>query len=284
MFQTSNSVQHFVHHSLHLSLSLIHVEFIFRKMSKNSMAPISYSSSSASSSHDNERLDLESIRALVVSVNKHILEFLVNPESRNSLKLRCTSKLKCQNQEFFEFSEHSVLSNLYWGIECIESAIKAECPEERTDRLRSCEQMLQVPALLDEHGVTAGIQNQYLVCCSYFYLSVVRKLQRDELQVALHFLQALLVCPRIVMTEIAPTLCESLFHLCTNSERQNSRGRRTLGLVSFEEEVGEVMRQMARRCKDRLMYHQVMLYGQTPQWLGECSDIPVPAGDTQYPM
>ncbi|KAF8387859.1 hypothetical protein HHK36_026521 [Tetracentron sinense] len=229
-------------------------------MSRNSMAP-----SSSATTHDRERLDLQSMRVFVISVNQYILEFLADPETRKSLQLRCTSKLKIQNQEFFEFSEHSILSNLYWGIESIETAIEAKCPEERASQLKNSERMLQVPALLDEHGRTGGIPNHYLVCCSYFYLSLVRKLQKDDWQVTQHFLQALLVSPGLLRTEFAPQLCESLF-----LEGQEKWGKRSLGsdsLADFgEDAVDEAMRQMARRYKDWLMYHQVMSYGESPHW------------------
>ncbi|KAM5578977.1 hypothetical protein ABKV19_008991 [Rosa sericea] len=39
--------------------------------------------------------------------------------------------------------------------------IEAEWPEEKAAQLRKAEQMLQVPALLDEDGVTAGIPNNW---------------------------------------------------------------------------------------------------------------------------
>ncbi|KAK9287667.1 hypothetical protein L1049_016105 [Liquidambar formosana] len=254
-------------------------------MFHNSMAPISFSPSSASSSNDHDRIDIESIRVLVILINKHILELLANPITRNSVRLRCTSKLKIQKQEFFEFSEHSVISNLYWGIESIEFAVQVKASEEKTSRLKNCERMLQVPALLDEDGVTAGIPNSFLVCCSYFYLSVVRKLQRDELQVALHFLQALLVSPRLVWTEFAPELCESLFASCSVSAGHEGGRRRSLESVSRvdfgEDEIG-VMTKIARRYKDRLMYYQVMLYGETPQWDCKCRDIRLPDDDLRY--
>uniref|UniRef100_A0A5B7B9C4 Putative E3 ubiquitin-protein ligase LIN-1 isoform X2 n=1 Tax=Davidia involucrata TaxID=16924 RepID=A0A5B7B9C4_DAVIN len=250
------------------------------------MASIYASSSSLlGSSHDHERLDLESIRALVTLINQHINEFLADTKTRKSLKLKCTSKLKIQKQEFFEFSEHSVLSNLYWGIESVEAAIQAKWPEEKTSRLKNSEQMLQVPAMLDEHGVTARISNRFLVCCSYFYLSVVWKLQKDEWQVALHFLQALLVSPRLVQTKFIPKLCESLFFSCIMSERQIADAKRSLEsapLMDFDkDEVGEVMRQMARRYKAWLTYYQVMSYGETPLWHRGCRDSDSASADDE---
>lgn len=224
------------------------------------------------SSHNPERLDLKSIRAVVISVNQCILKIIANAKTRNSIRVRCTSKLQNQKQDFFEFSDQSVISNLYWGIDSIEAAIQAEYPEEEAAQLRKAEQMLQVPALLDEGGVTAGIPNSYLVCCSYFYLSVVRKLQEDEWQVGLHFLQAVLVSPRLVQTEFAHDLYQSVFPTCTGSETRSSKS-----LKSIDED--EAIRQMARIYRDWLMYYKVILYGQG----GYRHDLS-PHKDSQYSL
>ncbi|OVA00222.1 WD40 repeat [Macleaya cordata] len=232
------------------------------------------SSSANHTSDDHERLDIESVRTLVVSVNQHISEFLEDPEARKSLQLRCTSNLKIEKQEFFEFSEHSILSNLYWGILNVEAAIQAKHPEEGASRLKNTERMLQVPALLGEHGSTGGIQNRNLVCSSYFYLSLVRNLQKDEWQATLHFLQALLVCPRLVRMEFIPEIWESVFVfqiMNKNHAKSGWRGLKSESLDNFcDDAIDEMTRQQARRYKDWLMYYQVMSYGETPQFHLTC--------------
>ncbi|KAJ0091794.1 hypothetical protein Patl1_25043 [Pistacia atlantica] len=247
-------------------------------MSSSSMASISSSFLSASY-RDNERPEPETIRALVILINQYILEFITNVERWQSVKMRCTSKINIQKQEFFEFSEQSVLSNLYWGIDCIEAAIQAKWPEEMTSRLKNSESMLQVPALLDEHEVTAGIPNRYLVCCSYFYLSVIKKLQKDELQVALHFLQALSVFPRLIGTELAPELCQSLFPSGTMSRRNLE----SFYLEDFgKENATEAIRQMAKRYKHWLMYYQVLMNQEAPQVHSGQTDISSPHVEANY--
>ncbi|KAM0984913.1 hypothetical protein ACFX13_012464 [Malus domestica] len=228
------------------------------------------------SSHDQERLNLKSIWGVVVSVNNFIHKLVSNAKTRNSIRMRCATKFTtAQKHKFFEFSEQSVLSNFYWGIDSIEAAIQEKCLDEKAALLKKAEQMLQVPALLDEHGVTAGIHNRYLVCCSYFYLSLVRKLQEDEWQVALHFLQAVLVSPGLVQTEFAPELCERLFPSRTaKCGKQATRGRGNAGSIFpyVEHEEDEAIGRMARVWRDWLMYYQVMLYGETPRW--ECDTEP----------
>ncbi|KAL5785199.1 hypothetical protein ACOSQ2_007591 [Xanthoceras sorbifolium] len=257
-------------------------------MSSNTMTSIS--SFLLPLEHDHERPDVESIRVLVMSINQYIHEFIANIQSWETLKLRCTSRLVIQKQEFFEFSEQSVLSNLYWGIDNIEPAIQAKWPEEKTSRLRNSERMLQVPALLDELEDTAGIPNCFLVCCSYFYLAVVRNLQRDELQAVLHFLQAILVFPRLVAMEFAPELCASLFPSCTMSKLQEMGKRRMRSLESFrlvnsgEDNVSESMRQLARRFKHWLMYYQVLQCQEIPQLLSGNREISTPDVEAQCSM
>ncbi|KAL8158011.1 hypothetical protein AgCh_002645 [Apium graveolens] len=238
-------------------------------MSHTSLASTSYSSSSSSfiSPHTHQKLDLKSIQLLVSKINQYLDEFIVDDKARKNVKHKCSSRLKSTGkQEFFEFSEQSIISNLYWGIESIEAAILAKNnAEERVTRLQNAEKMLQVPALLSEHGVTAEIQNNYLVCSSYFYLALVRKLQNDEWQVAIHFLQALMVSPTLIFKEFAPKLCTNIFESCIVSERQEVNARRKSGAMNHsnyrEGEVGEGLRMIAKLYKGWLMYYQVMSYG-----------------------
>ncbi|XP_065863671.1 putative E3 ubiquitin-protein ligase LIN-1 [Euphorbia lathyris] len=230
------------------------------------------STSSFSSSpqfQDYERPALHSIQEIVTALNHYFSDVLSATDLWSSLKSRCISKLNIKTLKFFEFSDHSVISNLYWGIESIEAAIEAKCEEEKSAKLRNSEKLLQAPALVDEHGITAGIQNHYLICCSYFYLSLVRKLQDDEFQAALHFFQALLVSPRFVRTELAAELCENLFPSRFVSEIEvinGNKGKESVTDFLDEANTNDGIREAARRYKHWLMYYQVMLYGETPQW------------------
>lgn len=112
--------------------------------------------------------------------------------------------------------------------------------------------MLQAPASLIENGETGGISNAYLVCCSYFYLCLVRKVQGDEIQVAVHFLQALVVAPEVVRAELAPELYRAVVETCIEPLRP--------GLGDGVDGV----KWGATSYKAWLMYHQVMSYGRSP--------------------
>ncbi|KAL4565781.1 hypothetical protein LXL04_029887 [Taraxacum kok-saghyz] len=220
----------------------------------------SSSSSSSSSSHRHESIDPKLLRLLVSLINDHIYSFLSNHKSRKILHAICSSNLKFHEQDFFDFSEQSVLSNFYWGIQNVEAAVQSKCPEDIKPKLQRAEKMLQAPALLNEDGTTAGVSNSYLVCYAYFYLSVVRKLQRDELQVSVHFLQALVVSPAVVRVELAPELYRAIVESCIVPLRPEFRN---------EVEESEGVKWGARSYKAWLMYHQVISYGQSPLLMKE---------------
>ncbi|WOL00436.1 E3 ubiquitin-protein ligase [Canna indica] len=208
-----------------------------------------------------QRLDLPAVRSLAAAVNRRLGRLLADPAARKSLQLRCGRALATSHHAFFEFSDHSVLSNLYWGIENVEAALRPTggSREERARRLAAAEEMLQVPALLEEDGTTAGVENRYLVCCSYFYLALARKVRGDEWQMIMHLLQSLLVSPNCFRKELAPGLWGSLFGSLESG-------------IEDEEEVEEIARRRVRQYKDWLMYYQVFSIGETLPWIKERSD------------
>ncbi|KAM3358495.1 putative E3 ubiquitin-protein ligase LIN [Capsicum galapagoense] len=246
-------------------------------MSHNSMASVSSSSATTLPpvfSYDDDKLDLESVRAVITAINEHITALLADTKSWKCLKLKCSSKLDVGNRGYLEFSEQSILSNLYWGIESIEASLQAKWSQERTSRLQNSENMLQVPASLDEHGETAGIPNSYLTGYSYFYLSIVIKLQGHEWQVATHFLQALVVSPRLLHTEIAPDLCRRLSVLCFEQEPHSKElASNYENENENDDEVYARMVKMATRYKAWLMYYQIMSSGEGSLSNGEVSCI-----------
>ncbi|CAA6654300.1 unnamed protein product [Spirodela intermedia] len=193
-------------------------------------ALVNYSPAPASPSivnHLSQRLDLDAIHGLISSVDHHVHRFISDDDARAELQGRCTARLAAAKRRgHFVFSEDSVLSNLYWGVENVEAAVKTQAPEERRARLVSSERMLQIPAMLEEEGSTAGISNRYI---------------------------AIIVSPHFVRTEFAPGLCGNLF-----VPRIASGG--------CEDAVDEATGQLARRYKDWLMYYRVLSYGENPLW------------------
>ncbi|CAN8269578.1 unnamed protein product [Cochlearia groenlandica] len=219
----------------------------------------------------NDNFDLVSTQTLIISINNYILDIISNKEAWISLKQQCINMLLIEEDNtFFEFSssENSPLTNLYWGIETIEASLKPLIGnEEKMSRLRNSEKMLQMPALLEEQGTTiSGVSNTILVAFSYFYLSIVSYLQGDSLQTTLHFLQSVLVSPEIVINEIAPELCESVFFTCGGV------------FLSNDEDIREI----ATKYKYRVTYHQVMSYGEFHQPPSDCTEKPLPRNPIRY--
>ncbi|KAJ6824232.1 putative E3 ubiquitin-protein ligase LIN-1 isoform X1 [Iris pallida] len=199
-----------------------------------------------------EKPHINSILSIISLVKHHIRSFLADPASRNSLHLQCTTNLTTANADSANsFSDHSVLSNLYWAIQGVERALRCESPDEKAAHIVKTEKMLQVPAVLEEDGATLGVANRYVICCAYFYLCLVQELKGDDWQMTMHFLQSVLVSPGTVKTRLAARLWGSLFGPLVTDE---------------------AARQQARRFKDWMMYYQVVSYGEAPPWNGEVSN------------
>lgn len=222
--------------------------------------------------HQKSKLNIASIRSTISIINHHLHLLLSDSSALQSLQHRIASRLssstKNPNNNHFPFSDHSILSNLFWGVQNLHSSAATDSRRVNDadgdgdvvlSRLAKAESMLQVPALLDENGTTAGVDNRYLVCTSYFYLSLVRKLQGDEWQVAMHFLHALLMSPGYVRMEFTPELCRKLWEESGGGVRLKGGGN--------DATMDEALRQRGRRCKDWLMYYQVVSYGETPRWI-----------------
>ncbi|KAJ3676134.1 hypothetical protein LUZ60_003546 [Juncus effusus] len=215
------------------------------------MALIPSSPPSSRAQFMENRVDLNSIHSLISSVNHHITHFLSDPITRNSLVLKLQSFLSNSSPNSLSSSPQSVLSNLYSGIESTESAINSDSPHKKTQLLTNSEKLLQIPALQQEYGTSSGISNQYIVSLSYFYLCLVKKLQEDQWQMTIHFLQSVSVNPELVRTELVPKLYQCVF----------GTGRK---------ESDDVAKRQARRYKSWLMYYQVVSYGETPPWSKNC--------------
>ncbi|PWA47331.1 transducin/WD40 repeat-like superfamily protein [Artemisia annua] len=214
-------------------------------------------SSSSASSHHHELIHPHLLRELVTLINSHVNSLLSSPKARKTIENKCTSSLNSTREhKSLDMSEQTVLGNLYHGIQNVELCIKSKCSQH----IITCEKMLQAPASLDENGITAGVSNAFLVCCAYFYLCLLRKLvEGDEVQVALYFLQALVVSPGLVKSELAPELYKSVVESC---------------IVPLRPELGcgvEGVRWGATSYKAWLMYYQVISYGQQPTLLMDTS-------------
>lgn len=205
------------------------------------------------------RLDLDSIRSLISQVNHHLSDLLSDPNSRNSLQHKSCAILSNSTSQSTEFTDQSVISSLYYGIKSTEAANQCGSIEEKNSQLVDAEKMLQVPALQEEDGTSTGIENRLLVSLAYFFLALVKKLQADQWQMTLHFLQSVSVHPELVRTKLAPRLWECVFGACAPGA-----GRKV------GEEIDDMARCQARRYKSWLMYYQVVSSGDNPTWNRNC--------------
>ncbi|XP_057772122.1 putative E3 ubiquitin-protein ligase LIN-1 [Salvia miltiorrhiza] len=219
-------------------------------------------SNPTSSSSAAQNPDIAAARDIAAVIHRHMHAIL----AEKSLKRKCLSKLKIQSQQFFEFSDHSVLSNLYWGVENAAEAaalLGSLSADERESRLDASEKMLQIPASLDGGGATLGIPNDRLVCSSYLCLAAVEFLRGNEWRAAAHFLQAVSICPGIVRRDFAPGIWREVAPLFVRRGVRESLGL-SAPLDEFDDGmIDDAMRWMAGRYKPWLMYYQIMSAGDS---------------------
>eukprot|EP01018_Ginkgo_biloba_P036434 Gb_40746 [translate_table: standard] len=234
-------------------------------------------------------LDFTAVKSLILLVSNYIARLLLHSTRRRTLRLKCMARLQLQRQaEFFDFADQAVLSDLYWGVESLEKAIRSRSVEAKNARLDNAERMLQVPAFVDEDATTAGISNTYLISCAYFYLALVWKLRRNDCQMTLHLLQAFVVSPYYSRLDFAPDLWKQLFlphvtapegwyqnqfaSVMENPEgllppeelhlKQSQRKELELLRMHYEDALDKTTREHAKHYKDWLMYYTVVSTGE----------------------
>ncbi|KAM0950073.1 putative transcription factor WD40-like family [Dioscorea sansibarensis] len=111
------------------------------------------------------------------------------------------------------YSDQAVLANLDWGIDALEEAISSSNPEAKLARLEHAERMLQIAAMLDPGGSTAGVPNSYLSAWAHLNLALLQRLRssRSLRAAALHALEMFDVDPFFSRIDFASELWESLF-------------------------------------------------------------------------
>ncbi|KAH7653300.1 Zinc finger RING/FYVE/PHD-type protein [Dioscorea alata] len=111
------------------------------------------------------------------------------------------------------YSDQAVLANLDWGIDALEEAISSSNPEAKLARLEHAERMLQIAAMLDPGGSTAGVPNSYLSAWAHLNLALLQRLRSSGSlrAAALHALEMFDVDPFFSRIDFASELWESLF-------------------------------------------------------------------------
>ncbi|AQK85238.1 Transducin/WD40 repeat-like superfamily protein [Zea mays] len=201
--------------------------------------------------------------SLIAFLHHHLRALLADPAALHATRRRCLALLTpprrhhCRKnlsgaQEEEENEDDAVLAALHGSIDAL---LPSPVDGAAAVCLAGVEEALQAPALLPEHGETAGLDNRRVAACAYFYLALVRCAQGDAWQMSMDLLQAVAVCPAAVAAGredgarragLAPrALWEGLFDD---------------GVLARAGGAGEedAARRAARRYKDWLMYYKVV--------------------------
>ncbi|KAL6844988.1 hypothetical protein ACP4OV_025161 [Aristida adscensionis] len=201
-----------------------------------------------------------SIHSLIAFLHHHLRALLADDAALLAVRRRCLALLAPpaarQRRRPGDDDDDGVLAALHGAIDEFHHHPAAAAASSSGGSGACCclagvEDALQAPALLPEHGGTAGRDNRRVAACAYFYLALVRCAQGDTWQMAMHFLQAVAVCPAAIAAVagggLAPrALWDGLF-----DEGVLARA----GAGAGEEEAA---RRAARRYKDWLMYYKVV--------------------------
>ncbi|XP_066368349.1 putative E3 ubiquitin-protein ligase LIN-1 isoform X3 [Miscanthus floridulus] len=210
--------------------------------------------------------------SLIAFLHHHLRALLADPAALHATRRRCLALLTPplrhrrrnnlsgggQKEEEENDDDEAVLAALHGSIDALlppsvvdgAAAAGAAC-------LAGVEEALQAPALLPEHGETAGLDNRRVAACAYFYLALVRCAQGDAWQMAMDLLQAVAVCPAVV----AGTAREDGAHRAGGlAPRALWEGLFDEGVLAGAGGTGEddAARRAARRYKDWLMYYKVV--------------------------
>ncbi|XP_066368264.1 putative E3 ubiquitin-protein ligase LIN-1 isoform X3 [Miscanthus floridulus] len=211
--------------------------------------------------------------SLIAFLHHHLRALLADPAALHATRRRCLALLTPplrhrrrnnlsgggqKEEEEENDDDEAVLAALHGSIDALlppsivdgAAAAGAAC-------LAGVEEALQAPALLPEHGETAGLDNRRVAACAYFYLALVRCAQGDAWQMAMDLLQAVAVCPAAV----AGTAREDGAHRAGGlAPRALWEGLFDEGVLARAGGTGEddAARRAARRYKDWLMYYKVV--------------------------
>ncbi|CAD6272474.1 unnamed protein product [Miscanthus lutarioriparius] len=210
------------------------------------------------------------IDSLIAFLHHHLRALLADPAALHATRRRCLALLtptlrhRCRNnlsggqdEEENDDDDEAVLAALHGSIDALLPPSVVDGAAAAAVCLAGVEEALQAPALLPEHGETAGLDNRRVAACAYFYLALVRCAQGDAWQMAMDLLQAVAVCPAAV----AGTGREDGgAHRAGLAPRALWEGLFDEGVLAMAGGAGEddAARRAARRYKDWLMYYKVV--------------------------
>nr|QEX51117.1 putative E3 ubiquitin-protein ligase LIN-1 isoform X1 [Cymbidium ensifolium] len=155
-------------------------------------------------------------RFLNSTIGSFVQDRLHDRDRRLRHKEDCAERLAAAGSEGSEvgYADQAVLANLDWGIDALEDAIATSNHEAKLARLDHAERMLQICALLDPVGSTAGVPNSYLCSWAHLHLAYLSRLRASggvSRAATLHALEMFDVEPFFARTDFAPDLWEAMF-------------------------------------------------------------------------
>ncbi|KAF8719995.1 hypothetical protein HU200_024765 [Digitaria exilis] len=196
-----------------------------------------------------------SIISLVSFVQHHLRALLSDPSALHAARRRCLSLLAPPRHRRHvvdaDADDEAILAALHGAVDALLPASGDDAAACKQKQLAGVEESLQAPALVPEHGETAGLDNRRVAACAYFCLALARCAQGDAWQMAMDLLRAVAVCPAAVRAAgdggLAPrALWEGLFD------------EGVLARAGGGGEEDAAARRAARRYKDWLMYYKVV--------------------------
>jgi len=205
-----------------------------------------------------------SIGSLISFIQHHLRALLADPAALHAARGRCLALLAPRAprrdddpphhpaEPKNEDDDEAVLAALHGAVDAF---LPPASGGDTGACLAGVEDALQTPALLPEHGETAGLGNRRVAACAYFYLALLRCAQGDAWQMAMDLLQAVAVCPTAVAADAAA------------GEEGGGLAPRVLWEGLFDEAVlaraggagkEDAARKAARRYKGRLMYYKAV--------------------------
>lgn len=134
--------------------------------------------------------------------------FVKDPNFRQSAREKCLAVTACTR------GAHAVLTNLELGMEATDKLCEEQSTTQRDLKIRSLRnsiRLLSVAAVLNGSGYTCGVQNSHLSACAHLYLSVLYRIERDDLASARHMLQVFADAPYLARKSLLPDLWDHFF-------------------------------------------------------------------------
>ncbi|KAJ6882727.1 hypothetical protein NC651_029111 [Populus alba x Populus x berolinensis] len=155
-------------------------------------------------------IDVIAIRGVVSILSGYIGRYIKDVSFREMIREKCNSCLVRRSKG----SDDGNFVNMEVGMESIEKLAeeKATRKEVKMESLKNSIQLLNIVASLNSKksrkGSTCGVPNSHLSACAQLYLSIVYKLEKNNMISARHLLYVFCDSPFLARTHLLPDLWE----------------------------------------------------------------------------